>query len=228
MKQEHFRRYRQVFWDFDGVIKDSVSVKEEAFVELFAAFGPTVAAKVREHHRGHGGMSRFEKIPFYFRDFAHIEPSAGQLDDALKRFESLVYRKVVDSPWVPGARELILGNPWAQIFYLVTATPREEIERILSELGLTPAFRRVFGSPEEKADAVASVIHSDNLEPESCLMIGDSRADYEAASKNGIDFLAREAPENAIIQGLVSMDFRVKDFRHLVPPQRPENAPVNP
>jgi beta-phosphoglucomutase-like phosphatase (HAD superfamily) len=226
MNKDRFSRYRHVFWDFDGVIKESVSIKEDAYCALFLPFGAAVAGQVRQHHREHGGMSRFDKIPHYFRAFAGVEPGAVQLDDALKRFETLVFRKVIDCPWVPGARELILGNPWQQRFYLVTATPKEEIERILAELGLAHAFDRVAGAPEEKASAIEAAMNEGKLAPQACVMIGDSRADHAAARRNGIDFLLRDTPENAIMQSSISMDFRVKDLAYLAGLENPQSLPA--
>ena len=43
-------KYELVFWDFDGVIKESVSVKTDAFVDLFRPFGSDVCEQVRKHH----------------------------------------------------------------------------------------------------------------------------------------------------------------------------------
>src|SRR5437773_2146653 len=57
--------YPVVLWDFDGVIKESVSVKSDAFARLFEPFGAEIAARVRRHHEMNTGMSRFEKIPLY-------------------------------------------------------------------------------------------------------------------------------------------------------------------
>ena len=54
-----------VFWDFDGVIKDSVEVKAAAFERLFLPYGAEIARRVRQHHEAHGGMSRFDKVPLY-------------------------------------------------------------------------------------------------------------------------------------------------------------------
>ena len=39
-----------IFWDFDGVIKDSVSVKAEAFKILFSEYGREIVQKVVNHH----------------------------------------------------------------------------------------------------------------------------------------------------------------------------------
>ena len=54
-----------VFWDFDGVIKDSVEAKSLAFEKLFAIYGPEISKKVRKHHEQNTGLSRFDKIPIY-------------------------------------------------------------------------------------------------------------------------------------------------------------------
>ena len=45
MISENIKKAKTIFWDFDGVIKDSVSVKSDAFEELFLPFGSDVAKK---------------------------------------------------------------------------------------------------------------------------------------------------------------------------------------
>ena len=64
-------KFDVIFWDFDGVIKESVQVKAEAYVALFSGHGIEVQQKVREHHLQHGGMSRYEKIFLYFQEYVH-------------------------------------------------------------------------------------------------------------------------------------------------------------
>ena len=54
--------YEAFFFDFDGVLADSVEVKTRAFARLFESYGPEVVARVVAHHRYHGGMTRIEKI----------------------------------------------------------------------------------------------------------------------------------------------------------------------
>ena len=57
--------YDTIFWDFDGVIKDSVEVKTNAFKSLFEDFDPDLLDQIVEHHENNTGISRFEKIPMY-------------------------------------------------------------------------------------------------------------------------------------------------------------------
>ena len=74
--------FKLIFWDFDGVIKESVSIKTTAFVKLFENFGSEVTAKIKMHHEDHGGMSRFKKIPIYLR-WANIAPTKSNINDKI-------------------------------------------------------------------------------------------------------------------------------------------------
>ena len=58
-------QFKYVFFDFDGVIKESVNVKAEVFAELFKSYGQAFSKKVYDHHLTNGGMSRFKKIELY-------------------------------------------------------------------------------------------------------------------------------------------------------------------
>ncbi len=193
-----FDKYKIVFWDFDGVIKESVEVKTNAFRELFKSFGEEVMDKVTIHHVNNGGMSRFKKIPVYL-SYAGIEPTEDIINEFCNNFAMLVENAVVNSDWVAGV-EKILNNEKNdnQHFVLVTATPQDEIERILNRLNIITTFSNIFGSPMTKSDAINSCLKLYNVKAEESIMIGDSIADFEASQKTGADFLLRRTPENLI------------------------------
>ena len=54
------------FFDFDGVIVDSVQIKAKAFALLFESHGSQIQEKIVSHHLNNGGMTRSEKIKYYF------------------------------------------------------------------------------------------------------------------------------------------------------------------
>jgi beta-phosphoglucomutase-like phosphatase (HAD superfamily) len=64
------------FFDFDGVLVNSVGIKTEAFESMFKRFGPEVLHRVLEHHRHHGGISRVDKIQYSHTHF--VEESRFQ------------------------------------------------------------------------------------------------------------------------------------------------------
>jgi len=195
MQENFISAFKLVFWDFDGVIKDSVAVKTKAFMQLFQPYGDDVVERVRLHHHAHGGMSRFDKIPRYLA-LAGIMATPELVAEHCRRFADLVCQEVVDSPWVAGAEEFLRGNPFGQTYVLVTGTPREEIEYILSALDLRDCFASVYGAPMNKSDAVGETLTAYRFKPENCLMVGDALADWDAAQANQVPFLLRRHTTN--------------------------------
>ena len=136
-----------LFWDFDGVIKESVDVKTKAFQELFVEYGTEVTEKIRVHHEANGGMSRFEKFPIYM-EFANIKATDEKIKRLCEKFSDLVLDGVVNSPWIPGAETFIRSNTNQQIFIVVSATPTEELLEIIERLNLRSSFESIFGVVE--------------------------------------------------------------------------------
>jgi phosphoglycolate phosphatase-like HAD superfamily hydrolase len=188
-----------VFWDFDGVIKDSVNTKAEAFEHLFRVYGSAVAARVREHHEAHGGMSRYEKMPLYLR-WAGESGDAAQVSEFCLRFSQLVFHAVIDAPWVPGVREYLYAHHGNQPFFLVTATPEQEIRSIVAETKLSHCFRAVYGAPGTKTSAIQDALRRWSFPPTRSLMIGDSSADLLAAEASGLLFILRCTSYNRDLQ----------------------------
>jgi phosphoglycolate phosphatase-like HAD superfamily hydrolase len=191
-------KYQLVFWDFDGVIKESVDIKTHAFVSLFDGYGLDVAEKVRAHHVANGGMSRFDKIPLYLQ-WADEDPSEDRVKEFCDCFSRLVLQGVIDAPWVPGAENYLRSNPHQQSFMLISATPQDELDLILQALELKKCFSGVFGAPVTKNDAIRITLENSGISYEDCLMIGDAHADMEAAQANHVPFLLRSHATNTAV-----------------------------
>jgi len=188
-----------VFWDFDGVIKDSVNVKTEAFVRLFSVYGPNIAARVKAHHETSGGVSRYEKIPIYLR-WVGLPCDKNHVDEFCARFSDAIFEAIVDSPWVPGVKEYLLEHYEHQHFVLVTASPQKEIDSIIDKLGIAHCFRQVYGTPAEKKGVIAAVLREQRIEAADALMVGDSETDRSAADANQVLFLLRRTTINQSLQ----------------------------
>jgi phosphoglycolate phosphatase-like HAD superfamily hydrolase len=184
-----------VFWDFDGVIKDSVEVKTQAYFQLFEPFGSVVSKKVREHHEEHGGMSRFDKLPIYLQ-WAGLEPNQSNVSEYCEQFTQRVLQGVIDAPWVAGVENYLRSNSNQQDFILVSATPQDELEHILHVLDLTKCFAEVYGAPISKRYAMSKTLLTRGLDPHDCLMIGDAQADLDAAAASQVPFLLRRHSSN--------------------------------
>lgn len=204
------RKARVVFWDFDGVIKDSVEVKTHAFVKLFASYGAEIARKVKDHHEANGGMSRFKKIPLYL-EMTGQHATDELVDVMCDQFSMLVFDGVIDADWIPGVENYIRSNPFDQIFILVSATPQSELEVIVNRLDLTKCFNRIYGAPISKTVAISESLMLLSIPPDDALMIGDASADQEASEANQVPFLLRRHTSNSKVfsdyQGISINDF---------------------
>lgn len=189
---------QMIFWDFDGVIKDSVEIKKMAFVKLFETYGEDTKERIRQHHQANGGMSRFSKFPIYLNWIGEVA-TPERVNKLSEQFSKLVFQGVIDSPWVPGVEGYLRANKYRQTFILVSATPQGELERIVDILELKKSFTLTFGAPISKAEAIQTTLLKSNVPSESALMIGDAVADLEAAKINQVPFLLRRHSNNAAI-----------------------------
>ena len=199
-----------VFWDFDGVIKESVEVKSDAFEQLFISFGKDIAKKVRNHHEENGGISRFDKLPIYL-DWAEQPLSEQLITKYAENFSQLVKQRVVDSPWVAGVLDYLQNNYKKKQFFLITATPQQEIDDILSQLDIVKYFKQVVGSPTSKIKAIKILLKRYNIDSQKAIMVGDSVSDYEAAKSNHVAFILRRTSLNKELQQKLNCKM-VKNF----------------
>jgi len=202
--------YSTIFFDFDGVIKDSVKVKSESFEKLFLPFGESVAKRIRTHNEGSNGMgmSRFDKLPIYI-EWAGLKPSQALIDEYAEKFSLLTIQKVIDSKWVDGILNYLENNQKRQQFFLVTATPQKEINYIVSTLGIRHYFKEVIGSPTKKSEGIKFLINKHCINHRKSVMVGDSLHDYEASSDNLVDFILRKTDLNKALQ--VKADYLIID-----------------
>ena len=192
-------RYKFIFWDFDGVIKDSVSAKTFAYERLFDDSDSELALKIKTHHEKNGGVSRYEKIPLYL-SWAGFVVTQALVDSYCKKFSAIVTQLVIDSAWVPGVRAFLIDNYLNKKFFLITATPTKEIKIILSELGLLNCFIEIHGAPIKKYEVVQDIMHRFDIQSRDALLVGDSVSDYDAATKNNLRFMLRSTTLNCKLQ----------------------------
>ena len=143
--------YDVFFFDFDGVVLQSVQVKTEAFQKMYEPFGEEVVQKVTLHHERHGGVSRFEKFRHYHKEFLGIELAEAEVQELAEQFSELVFEATLQCPFVPGVRRLL---EWAlenqKQCFLVTGIPELEAKEIVKKLKLEEFFVAIKGSPKRK------------------------------------------------------------------------------
>lgn len=190
---------KTIIFDFDGVLAESVDIKTKAFKRLFESEGKDIADKVEQYHLAHTGVSRFDKFRYFYKNFLMRELTEDTFKELCDRFSKLVVEEVVNASYVEGAKEFLVENKDRFTFFITSATPQQEIERIVKKRDMAQFFKAVYGSPRKKEDAVGEIISHNNLSPSEVVYIGDAISDLKAARKNSIYFIARTYPKNRVI-----------------------------
>lgn len=193
--EKYLSKYDLIFWDFDGVIKDSIDVKTDAFYEIFLQFGKNISDLVKTHHEMNGGMSRYEKIPIYLK-LANQKPDEFLVQKISEDFSKKVVQRVINSPWVEKTKKYLDEYNHLKRFVLVTATPSFEIKYILKSLEIDYYFQVIYGAPIDKCYAIQEYLKNNKIPSGCAVMVGDSRGDMDAAIRNNIDFVLRKTSYN--------------------------------
>ena len=206
------RKRKSIIWDFDGVIKDSVSIKGKVFQKLFLDQDKSIKDKILEHHKVNGGVSRFKKLGIYL-DWSSYENSNENINIYASKFRDLVIKEVIDSNYIDGAKDYLEKNFKRQNFYLVSATPQEEIIKITKKLKIFYYFIKIYGSPLSKEDCFRSILESSRYKSNDFIAIGDSLSEYNAAKKNNLDFILRiDKSKDIIPEWYIEKDLITNNF----------------
>lgn len=213
--QKHMPRYKAFFFDFDGVLADTVEVKTQAFAQLFEPFGDAVRDKVVEHHRKHSGATRADKFRYYYDNFLKIPLNDKKLASLCSAFADLVVEKVVAAPEIPGAEKFLRACCGKISCFVISGTPTEEIREIVRRRGWTRYFVDVCGAPTSKKEHLEILLNLHALQPERCLFFGDAMTDFDASRSCRVPFIGILPGEDAPLLKSAPNIKWASDFRSL-------------
>jgi phosphoglycolate phosphatase-like HAD superfamily hydrolase len=209
--------WQALFFDFDGVLADSLEVKTRAFARLFEPFGPEIVSQVEDHHRRHGGMTRVDKFRHYYAEFLGQPLSEAGLAELCRRFARLVVDEVVAAPEIPGVEAFVRAHYEKVPCFIISAAPETELREIVQRRGYARYFRQVRGAPSSKKDNLAAVLGEYGFAPARCWFFGDAESDYRAAQACGVQFLGVvPGPEAPLLQVAPNITW-MRDFTEPLP-----------
>ncbi len=209
-----YDKIKHIFYDFDGVLAESLEVKSKAFYNLYLPFGESIAKEVLQHHLDNGGMSRYEKFKLYHKTYLNEDLNEEGIEIWAQKFSELVVQGVIDSTAVPGAHDFLEDMKNRTRSWIITGTPTEEMKKIAKHRGVIDYFEEICGSPKKKFYWTEYLIEKNNLDRSEILFLGDANSDYNAATKSNLNFALREHKDN--LELFKDYDgVRFKDFNEL-------------
>lgn len=181
-------KYKTLVFDCDGVILNSNQVKTKAFHSATISYGQQVADAMVEYHVQHGGISRYHKFTYFLRHIIGKEPKQDELESLLAAYSREVRAGLMHCEVASGLEELRKSTPQS-MWLVVSGGDQGELREIFSQRGLDMLFDGgIFGSPDSKDEILERKRDKEYIKQPAVFM-GDSRYDYEVASKVGMDFI---------------------------------------
>ena len=180
-----------VVFDCDGVLLESVDVKTRAFGQTVEKYGPEAVSRLIDYHMANGGVSRYKKFEWFYREVLDRDITPDQLRALGERFKNLAFDGVMNASMVPGALECIEALHNRITMYVASGAPKEELTAVLNARNLSRYFKESYGSPPGKTELLQRILHQTKAEPEKTIMVGDSSTDLVAAQACGTLFFGR-------------------------------------
>lgn len=199
---------RVIFWDYDGVIMDSMPIRDQGFVEVLKGFPTDQVEELLKFHKENGGLSRYVKFRYFFETIRGEPLSDENLHELCGQF-SQIMRQLLLNPklLIKDSVDFIKQNHKRFDMHIVSGSDGKELRFLCQSLGLSQYFLSVNGSPTPKKQLVNDILKDHQYSAEDCLLIGDSKNDFEAAEVNNMKFYGFNNP------ALKTLDEYIESFK---------------
>lgn len=180
---------KNILFDFDGVILDSMKIKGDGFAELFKTYPQSSIEKLETYHYANGGVSRFNKIRYFFREICKTEVSEPEVELLASRFGEIIADKLFDPDNLISETVAYIRQHYTLYnCHIVSGAEHHELNDLCAHFKIADYFKSIEGSPTVKSDLIRNLLHKNGYQANETALIGDSINDYEAAKANGIAF----------------------------------------
>lgn len=188
--QIELKKYKSIVFDCDGVVLDSNVVKTEAYFRTAKSLGANdaQAQALVDYHVRLGGISRYHKFDYYLREIVHQPVTEQRIQALLDTFARELEVVLMECRIAEGLAALRAATPDAR-WMILSGGDQQEIRTLFAKRNLSHYFDGgLFGSPDNKDVVLAREKANGNLQSPA-LFIGDSKYDFEAATRAGLDFV---------------------------------------
>ena len=186
---------KNILFDFDGVILDSMPIRDYGFKKIFNKFDDELVERLLKYHNENGGLSRYVKIKYFYNKILGKEISEKDIQNYANNFSEIMKKKLISREYlITDTLEFIENNFKKYNLHIVSGSDGEELRFLCKELGVSTYFRSIHGSPTHKNKLVKGVLFDNDYMESETILIGDSVNDYDAAKENNLDFYGFNNP----------------------------------
>ncbi|WP_282018319.1 HAD family hydrolase [Salegentibacter mishustinae] len=187
--------YNNILWDFDGVLMDSMPVRNKGFELVLKDFPQQEVKKLMDFHLRNGGLSRYVKFRYFFETIRNESVSDSEIDEWAGKFSEIMKKELCDINLLIEDSIAFVKENWRNYnMHIVSGSDQSELRFLCKGLNIASFFSSINGSPTPKKELVAFILDDYKFKEEETVLIGDSINDFEAAEHNSIHFLGYNNP----------------------------------
>lgn len=178
-----------IFWDFDGVLMDSNSVRDLGFAKVLEEFPKEQVERLLNFHKANGGLSRYVKFRYFFEEIRNEAITEDQILLWAERF-SIIMKNLLINPnlLINETLDFVRQNQDKYRMHITSGSDQEELRYLCKSMSIENLFDSIHGSPKPKKQWLKELIDTHDYNIDECVLIGDSMNDLEAAQFNSIHF----------------------------------------
>ncbi len=180
---------KNILFDFDGVILDSMPIREYGFREIFKDFDDNLVEKLLYYHNQNGGLSRYVKIRYFYEKLLNRDISDNEIKVLAESFSQIMKKELINKKYLIDKTVEFLETSYKKYnLHIVSGSDEEELKYLCRYLDVKKYFISINGSPTHKNNLVKNLLTMYKYNINETILIGDSINDYEAAKVNDISF----------------------------------------
>lgn len=186
---KNFSNKKNILWDFDGVILDSMPIRNKGFKLVLQEFPNEQVELLVDYHLNNGGLSRYVKFRYFFEQIRGEKIDKEEINDWAEKFSRIMRDELVQPTLlIQDSLQFIRQNFKKYNMHIVSGSDGEELKYLCDELQISPYFISIEGSPTSKNKLVHNLLLKYKYKIDETILIGDSINDFQAAQENNIAF----------------------------------------
>ena len=126
------KKFKNLIFDFDGVIIDSVVIKNKAFLQSVNKYSNFIKKRFMKFHLDNLGVSRVKKYEFLCQKILGIKNSKILEKKLSNSYSKIVEKKLKKVKFIEGAKKFIFNNKKKSLF-IISGTPQKELIKICNK-----------------------------------------------------------------------------------------------
>ncbi len=202
-------KIKNIIFDFDGVILDSVPVKTNAFRKLFSDYPDSLVDEFINYHLLNGGVSRYKKIRYFHENLLKKEISEKEILNYADMYSDLTKEELANKKYlIMDSIDFVRINHEIYDMHIASGADEQDLLYICDTLGISKYFVTINGSPKPKNEIINNIMGIYNYKKDESCLIGDSLSDFQVAEDTGIIFFGYNCTE------LKKLDRFIDTFKH--------------